>query len=416
MNDFCSFLKKDRDKRDIISIISSIPSNYVGSKRRLLTHIWEILDENNVKFESAFDAFSGSSMVSLLFKFMGKKVISNDLLTTSALTAVSLLENNCIPISDDDLHFLCDNEPDNYGSFVLDNYKDKFFTENECKFLDRYKKNIEILYNEKFYCGKKLNNESGNKDEFCSDKWEKVTKSNNAGMSANQDLMKYKTAFALFLIQTHINQTCFLGGRYYNGQTLAKMDHRINHAKNNGREIIDTPIGTERFKDVLCNGDATVFNSDIIELLESGKIKTDLIYLDPPYGGASSDYAFLYKFLEEYLYEDKLENLDHIKNGSKRFSKSKGYQAQFEHLLGLCGSFETWMISYNESSYADLDTIVKTIKDAGRPNVVVKSIPITYQYRNNKNVVDIDDFKQNYYEDGYKFLERGTEFLILARK
>lgn len=413
MNDFCSFLKKDRDKRAIISTISSIPSNYVGSKRRLLTHIWEILDENNVEFDSVFDAFSGSSMVSLLFKWMGKRVVANDLLTTSSLTAVSLLENEFIPISDDDLCFLCKNEPSEHSSFVMSNYKDKFFTENECRFLDRYKKNIELLYGDKFYCGKKLNDSL--LGQGWEDKFEYITPSNDAKKPFDAS-NKLKSAFALFLIQSHINQNCFIGGRYYNGQTLAKMDHRINHAKNNGKEITNTPIAIQRFKDVLCKGDVTVFNSDIIYLLESGKVKTDLIYLDPPYGGASSDYAYLYRFLEEYLYEDKLENIEHIKNGSKRFSKSKGYQDQFEYLLSLCNSFKTWMISYNESSYADLDTIVKTIKAAGRPNVVVKSIPITYQYRSNKNVVDIEDFKQNYYEEGYKFLERGTEFLILAQK
>ena len=49
--------------------------------------------------------------------------------------------------------------------------------------------------------------------------------------------------------------------------------------------------------------------NDIIDLLESKLIVADLLYLDPPYGGSSSDYSTLYRFLEEYLYEDKLENL-----------------------------------------------------------------------------------------------------------
>jgi hypothetical protein len=92
---------------------------------------------------------------------------------------------------------------------------------------------------------------------------------------------------------------------------------------------------------------AMVFNSDIIDLLESGMVQSDLIYLDPPYGGSSSDYAVLYRFLEEYLYEEKLENLEHIQKGSKRFAKSKGYQDQFEYLLGLCGNFETWIQRLN---------------------------------------------------------------------
>jgi adenine-specific DNA methylase len=235
------------------------------------------------------------------------------------------------------------------------------------------------------------------------------------GKSINEMYQKYKGAFSLFAIENHINQNCFLGGRYYSGQTIAKLDHRLTHQKNNGREITDTPIKIEDFKAVLNKNQGCVFNADIIELLQSNIINTDLIYLDPPYGGASSDYSVLYRFLEEFLYEDKLENLEHVQKGGKRFSKKTGYQEQFENLLSLCGNFKTWMISYNESSYADIDTITSTIKNAGKKDVILESVPITYQYRKGKNVVDEEFFKSNYYDEGHKFLERGTEYLILAR-
>ena len=447
MTDFCSFLKKDRDKREIVKLISSLPSNYVGSKRRMLMHIWNMLDENHVKFDTAFDAFSGSAMVSLLFKMMGKQVVSNDLLTSSSITAVCLLENPVIPLTDEELAFLCTNVPIEYGSFVKDNYEGKFFTAKECDFLDRYKANVSALCGDKFYCGLDLLSKATlasipnsnfsvyGKDlkalrsthevgkSFWEEKWRDTTRkrrdqNNEIKFTESLDEMfkKYRGAFSLFAVENHINQNCFLGGRYYNGQTVAKMEHRIQHQKNDGKEITDIHISFDKMRQVLQEGVAIVFNSDIIELLESELVQTDLIYLDPPYGGASSDYAVLYRFLEEYLYEDKLENLEHIQKGAKRFAKSKGYQEQFEHLLSLCGDFETWLISYNESSYADLETIKDTIRRAGRKDIVVKSIPITYQYRKNKNVVDIEHFKENYYEEGYKFSERGTEFLILARQ
>jgi len=445
--DFCSFLQKGRDQREIVSLISSLPSNYVGSKRRMLLHLWNMLEENDVKFDTAFDAFSGSAMVSLLFKLMGKKVVCNDLLTSSAITAVCLLENDHIPLTQNEINFLCTNIPESHGSFVRDNYQGKFFTEKECDFLDRYKTNVATLFGSKYYCGLDILNKATlasipnsnfsvyGKDlkalrsthtvgeSFWNEKWRDTTRKrrdeNNEikfADSIEEMYSKYKGAFSLFTIENHVNQNCFLGGRYYNGQTVAKMEHRINHDKNKGKEITDIPVSLKKLNGILGEGDAIVFNSDIIELLESKIINADLIYLDPPYGGASSDYAVLYRFLEEYLYEDKLDNLEHIKKGSKRFAKSKGYQEQFEYLLSLCDSFETWLISYNESSYADLETIKETIKKAGRPNIVVKSIPITYQYRKNKNVVDEQKFMESYYEDGYKFSERGTEYLILARK
>lgn len=446
MMDFCSFLQKDKDKREIVSLVSSIPSNYVGSKRRMLLHILNMLDDNDVKFDSVFDAFSGSAMVSLLFKLMGKQVVSNDLLTSSAITAVCLLENENIPLTEEELHFLCHNTPENFGTFVQDNYQDKFFTRKECEFLDRYKANVNELFGNKFYCGlellskatlasipnsnfsvygKNLKNLRSTHEigkSFWKEKWRDTTRKrrdeNNEikfESSLDEFYLKYKSAFSLFAIENHINQNCFLGGRYYNGQTVAKMQHRIEHPKNKGKDITDIPISLDNFNDVFQDGDAIVFNSDIIDLLESKMIKTDLIYLDPPYGGSSSDYAGLYRFLEEYLYEDKLENLEHIQKGSKRFCKSKKYHDQFEYLLSLCGDFETLLISYNESSYADIDTIKNTIEKSGRKDIIIKDIPITYQYRKNKNVVDVDDFKKNYYEKGYKFSERGTEYLILAR-
>jgi len=445
MDDFFSVLQSNRDKSSIVKNVSSIPSNYVGSKRRLLLHIWDIIEQENIQFNSVFDAFSGSAMVSLLFKAMGKKVICNDLLTSSAITAVCLLENASIPITDKDISFLCKNIPDNCGEFVLQNYQDKFFTKNECHFLDRYRRNVEILCGDKFYCGIDLINKATlasipnsnfsiyGKDlkllrsshtigqSFWTEKWRDTTrkrrdKNNEIVFSSaiNEMSDKYKGAFSLMAIENHINRHCFLGGRYYQGQTLADIEHRLKHQKNKGKEIMDIDVSIDKFKTVMSDSNCLVFNSDILDLLEAQIVHADLLYLDPPYGGASSDYAILYRFLEEYLYEEKLEDLEHIQKGAKRFSNKRGYQEQFEQLLNLCTSFPTWMLSYNDSSYATIDTITSTIKNAGKKNVKVFEVPITYQYRKGKNKVDAEHFKDNYIDEGHKYLERGIEYLILA--
>ena len=432
-----------RVKDDAIKRISAMPSNYVGSKRRMLSHIWNVLEENEVEFETVFDAFSGSAMVSLLFNAMGKKVACNDLLTSSAITAICLLENDSLPIEAKDIRFLCKNEPSDCGSFVEDNYKDKFFTESECRFLDRYRRNIELLCGDKFYCGIDLINKATlasipnsnfsvyGKDlkalrsthkigrSFWDEKWRDTTRKrrdDNNEIMFDRSLVevyeKYKGAFSLFAMESHVNQCCFLGGRYYNGQTVANLQHRLEHDKSKGREITDMELSVEAFRNVFSTGDSCVFNADIIELLGSGLVDGDLIYLDPPYGGSSSDYSTLYRFLEEFIYECKLEDMEHIIKGGKRFSKKKGYQAEFENLLALSSGFPVWLLSYNESSYADLDTIESTIRNAGRTDIVVEPAPITYQYRKGKNVLDVDHFKK-YAEEIH--VNRGTEYLILAR-
>jgi adenine-specific DNA methylase len=190
------------------------------------------------------------------------------------------------------------------------------------------------------------------------------------------------------------------------------MEHRLNHAKSKNMEIDTMPLTVGRFKKILSKGDTCVFNSDIVDLLEADIVDADLLYLDPPYGGSSSDYAHLYSFLEEYLYECPLEEIEHIKRGAQRFTKSKGYQEQFEHLLSLCGNFKAWLLSYNDSSFASLDSISSTIKNAGKKNVKVIEVPITYQYRAGKGIVDPD--YASFLENGKKHLNRGTEYLILA--
>jgi len=447
MEDFFESMASRRQKMEIINKVSSVPSNYVGGKRRLLSHIMGVLEEHAVQFDSVFDAFSGSALVSLLFKSMGKTVYSNDIITSSAITAICLLENKDVPLTEKELRFLCKNKPKDCGTFVFDNYKDKFFTEKECRFLDQYKRNVEQLCGQKFYCGLELLNKATlasipnsnfsvyGKDlkalrsthdpnkSFWTEKWRDTTRKRR---DANNEIMfnkslsemyeKYKGTFSLFAIENHINQHCFIGGRYYNGQTVASLEHRLQHQKNKGKSIEDIPVSMDKFKGALTTyGRGCVFNADIISLLESKGIDADLIYLDPPYGGSSSDYAVLYRFLEEYLYECKLEDMEHIQKGAKRFSKKKNYQEEFEHLLSLCGNFKTWLISYNESSYANLDTITATIKNAGRSQIEVCGVPITYQYRKDKNIVDVDHFKENYHDKGHKYMQRGTEYLILAR-
>jgi len=393
--DFFEELNEKNRISTIINSITDLPGNYVGSKRRLLSHIWSVLDENKVEFESVFDAFSGGCMVSLLFKQMGKKVICNDLLSSSSLIAVSLLEHNNANIETDKWAI----SGGEGASFVKDNYCNRFFTEKECSFLDNYISHVKNTYGPGIYVGKDIN---GN------DKY--------VGGSSCKD--KCKSAFSLFAMQNHINQCCFLGGRYYSGQTLAKLDHRLQHDKNKNRQIFDIPLKLSDFYKVMSKGDVTVYNADAIELLSQNKVKSDLIYIDPPYGGNSSDYVTLYSFLEEYLYGCKLNDMNHIQSGRKRFSKNKGYQEQFELFLSLCNPFKYWLLSYNESSYADLDTIINTIKRAGRSKIIVHEVPITYQYRAGKNIVKLSKVNG---EIGFdpdakrEYTQRGMEYLILAR-
>jgi adenine-specific DNA methylase len=80
------------------------------------------------------------------------------------------------------------------------------------------------------------------------------------------------------------------------------------------------------------------FNEDIIELLNSGMLqpifngKKSIAYIDPPYGGQSSDYPKLYSFLEEYIHMKPLNEIEKIQKFN-RYAKKKGYEEQFIEFL-----------------------------------------------------------------------------------
>jgi len=410
MEFFDSFNEK-REKQSKIDIISSFPSNYIGSKRRLLLHIWDTLDNANIKFDTVLDAFSGSAMVSLLFKFMGKKVYSNDLLTSSCVTAACLMNMQKPPLSKKDFHFLITNDSHS-DTFVLDNHKNKFFTEKECIFMDRFRKNVETLDSDKFYYAMELINKAtllsipnsnfsiygkdlkslrsthDTEKLFEEEKWRDTTRKRR---DANNEIMFNKS----------------IGEVYNRYEKAYGQCSRIDFSQQNRNPKI-----LSKTEELEGNKEGAVLNFDIIELLESKLINADLIYLDPPYGGSSSNYAKLYSFLEEYYHKNKLDNIDHIQKGAKRFYKSKSYQEQFEQLLSLCSNFRTWLISYNNDSFADLDTIISIIRNAGKKNVEVIEVPITYQYRKKKNIIEMDHAA--YLNGEKKYLQKGIEYLIIG--
>lgn len=168
----------------------------------------------------------------------------------------------------------------------------------------------------------------------------------------------------------------------------------------------------------------TCYNEDIIELLKSGNLQThfkdkpSVIYIDPPYGGQSSDYPKLYSFLEEYIHMKPLEEIEKIQKFN-RYAKQKGYEEQFiEFLNELYNTklFDIWILSYNESSWKPIEEIIELLKQY-KNNIIVKSKEYLYNYR--KNSVDISvqkDLEGNEYEVEKNLGKRvGYEYLIICK-
>lgn len=435
--------------------IKKIPfGGYTGNKKKIIKDIWYILDAEGVEFESVFDAFSGSAVFSLFMKEIGKRVISNDFLTSSYLNALALVENPGYVLNYDEMLFVMNNVPDFdvTTGFVYRNYKDVRFTEKECIDLDRFRANLSLLDNSyKSSVGFMNTRTTVVKTPFGMidrgvdmfkhrikqmEKYGKGSENHDRriGLYFDEDMnldfrqwfAKYNQRFSTAIFQheeerimmgkafllrnmeNNILSNCFIGGRYNQGQVIAKLDHRLQHEKHKGVTDIDfvqtliadyTKYG--RY-DWLVSSEGKqpclALNCDIIELLENTDFITDMVYLDPPYGGASSDYAYLYQFLEEFVYGEKLENLEHIQKYGKRFSNAKTYEENFTRLLSLLDRFPIWVISYNDSSWQSKDYIVKILK----------------QFRQNVRVFNIDNYVYNYRDD--KTNKAGTEYVFVVTK
>ena len=86
-------------------LMKTIPTTrYQGSKRKILPWLYDCLDR--YEFHSVLDAFGGSGMVSCLFKRMGKRVVYNDLYTFNQIIGLSVIENNRVSLSENDVDFL----------------------------------------------------------------------------------------------------------------------------------------------------------------------------------------------------------------------------------------------------------------------------------------------------------------------
>jgi adenine-specific DNA-methyltransferase len=236
---------------------------YVGNKRKIVVDIAKSLDKVGVQFDTIADVFSGSSVVGLFFKLMGKKVRSNDLLTSSYMNALVFVENNGIALDAEDVDFLANNDNAAKLDFVRTFYGERF-TDREALYLDNYKANAHELFVRKWCRG------------------------NVIGPNRTADIL---FAIAMVSMEHHIMNRCFLGGRLNSGQILAKLEHRLQHQRNLGHEMSFKLEELPVFPGEGCEAS----NKDCLEFLDSIPA-VDLCYLDPPYGGAQSDYASMFAF------------------------------------------------------------------------------------------------------------------------
>ena len=120
-------------------------TRYMGSKNKLIEYIWAATE--GLEFDSVLDLFSGSGVVSYMYKSQGKKVISNDYMAMSAVMTKALIENNRTLLSKEEALALIE-EPEEIDSFVQNTFNGIYYSNQDNKFIDIVRTNIKGMENE----------------------------------------------------------------------------------------------------------------------------------------------------------------------------------------------------------------------------------------------------------------------------
>ena len=115
---------------------------FMGSKYRLLPWFHNVF--SSLPFDSALDAFAGSSAVGYLFKVMGKKVVANDFLDFSHQIALATIENSYQRLSHADVEAVLQENAER-SHFIERTFRGVFFTPADLRFLDNAWANLPRL-------------------------------------------------------------------------------------------------------------------------------------------------------------------------------------------------------------------------------------------------------------------------------
>ena len=337
--------------------IFKFPSTrYMGSKNKLLPYIRDITKQ--FKYETALDLFSGSCVVSYLFKAEGKTVISSDYMALSSTISKALIENNreTLPIST--AGNLLKESP--YSDlFVQQNFKDLYFTDDENVLIDNIRANIKRLRN------------------------------------------PYRKAIALAsLIRACTKKRprgvfTYTGHRYDDG----RKDLRIsleNHFLN-AVEIFNNAVFDNCKDNLSMRKDAM-----------NSTTAVDLVYMDPPYYSLHSDneYVRRYHFVEGIACDWKeVEMQWHTK--TKKF---KNYPTPFSNRTGARDAFDKLfmkyknsivIVSYSSNCLPSLDDMVSMLSKY-KNTVEVLSLDYRYSFANqNEKISNNRNKVQEYLFVGY---------------
>lgn len=322
--------KIDRSAEEQIALYPA--TRFMGSKSKLLPELWNVV--SRFDFGTVVDLFSGSGVVSYMFKAHGKRVFSNDYMAMSATFTKAMVENNSVilPLKDAE-NLLQDRETD---GFVASTFKDLYY-------MDEENHQIDVL---------------------------------RTGIKSIED--PYRRAIAMSaLIRACVKKRprgifTYTGHRYDDGRKDLKKS--LSEQFLEAVEAINAAVFDNHQNNISNRGDA----------LEFEPTHPDLVYMDPPYYSPLSDneYVRRYHFVEGLACDwQGVEMQEHTK--TKKF---KSYPTPFTSRAGAADAFDALferfrdsviVVSYSSNSEPTKDEMLEML---GKYKTHVEVVPVDYRY------------------------------------
>lgn len=317
--------------------VQRFPSTrFMGSKQNLLAHLWAVAAR--FEFQSVLDLFSGSGVVSYLFKAQGKRVLSNDYMAFSATLAKALIENSHVTLSEAETALLCDTvTPGDH--FVTRTFQGLYYNDEDTAFIDTVRANLPRLDSE--------------------------TKRAIAIAALVRACLK-KRPRGIF---------AYTGQRYDDGRRDLKLSLQ------------------EQFLEAIEQINAAVFDNGQENSVRHGDAmecaqRADLVYLDPPYFSPLSDNEYVRRY---HFVEGLARNWEGVEiQWHTKTRKFKSYPTPFNTLQGTREALDTLfrrhrdsilLVSYSSNSLPSKEEILSLLADYKR-HIDVVTIDHRYSFGN----------------------------------
>ena len=309
------------------------PTRFMGSKRKLLSEIWNVA--SHFEFDTAVDLFSGSGIVGYMFKAYGKTVISNDYMAMSATFTKAMIENNTVTLPIEEAKKLLMQQCE-IDRFVSDTFKDLYYTDEENVLIDILRANISKMDNQ------------------------------------------YKRAIAM----TALIRACtkkrprgiftYTGHRYDDGRK--DLQKTLSQQFLEAVEAVNNAVFDNHKENKSINGDAMALSVS----------SPDLVYIDPPYYSPLSDneYVRRYHFVEGLARDWKDVEIQEntktkkFKSYPTPFSTKKGAYNAFDNLFSKF-SDSILIVSYSSNSLPTQEDMINLMK---KYKEHVEVVPVDYKY------------------------------------